>query len=126
MTRRIQADSAGSPLLAIELLTAPLVIAEALLKDTMLRYAADDYQVVAYGKGSDLEGISLGHPFYDREVPIILGEHVTTEAGTGAVLAGALAGITACAASGASPVCLASGPNPACCASQPRPGMSAM
>ena len=62
-----------------------LIIAEALLKDTMLRYGAEEYQVVAYGKGSDLEGISLGHPFYDREVPIILGEHVTTEAGTGAV-----------------------------------------
>jgi len=62
-----------------------LVIAEALLKDVMLRYGAEHYQVVAYCKGSDLEGISLGHPFYDREVPIILGDHVTTEAGTGAV-----------------------------------------
>ena len=62
-----------------------LIIAEALLKDTMLRYGADDYQVVAYGKGSELEGLSLAHPFYDREVPVILGEHVTTEAGTGAV-----------------------------------------
>ena len=27
----------------------------------------------------------LQHPFYDKQVPIILGEHVTTEAGTGAV-----------------------------------------
>jgi isoleucyl-tRNA synthetase len=62
-----------------------LVIAEALLKDTLLRYGADTYQVVAYCKGSELEGISLGHPFYAREVPVILGEHVTTEAGTGAV-----------------------------------------
>ncbi|HSG11123.1 MAG TPA: isoleucine--tRNA ligase [Gammaproteobacteria bacterium] len=62
-----------------------LVVAEALLKDVMLRYGAERYQVVAYCKGSDLEGISLGHPFYDREVPIILGDHVTTEAGTGAV-----------------------------------------
>jgi len=62
-----------------------LLIAEALLKDTMLRYGAEDYQVVAYCKGSDLEGISLGHPFYAREVPVILGDHVTTEAGTGAV-----------------------------------------
>ncbi|MGB5260997.1 MAG: isoleucine--tRNA ligase [Gammaproteobacteria bacterium] len=62
-----------------------LVIAEALLKDTMLRYGADTYQVVAYCKGSELEGISLGHPFYAREVPVILGDHVTTEAGTGAV-----------------------------------------
>ena len=36
-------------------------------------------------KGSELEGIMLEHPFYDKEVPVILGEHVTTEAGTGAV-----------------------------------------
>ena len=27
----------------------------------------------------------LQHPFYDRQVPVILGDHVTTEAGTGCV-----------------------------------------
>ncbi|HWS40591.1 MAG TPA: class I tRNA ligase family protein, partial [Arenimonas sp.] len=32
-----------------------------------------------------LEGIKLQHPFYSRIVPIILGDHVTTDAGTGAV-----------------------------------------
>ncbi len=62
-----------------------LLFAEALLKDAMLRYGCDQYQVVAYCKGSDLEHLKLGHPFYDREVPVILGEHVTTDAGTGAV-----------------------------------------
>jgi len=62
-----------------------LVIAEALLKDVMLRYGADRYEVLAYCKGSDMEGLSLSHPFYAREVPIILGDHVTTDAGTGAV-----------------------------------------
>ncbi len=62
-----------------------LVLAEALLKDAMLRYGVEQYQVVAYCKGSDLEGQMLGHPFYAREVPVILGDHVTTEAGTGAV-----------------------------------------
>jgi len=36
-------------------------------------------------KGSELEGIMLQHPFYDKQVPVILGEHVTTETGTGAV-----------------------------------------
>jgi isoleucyl-tRNA synthetase len=62
-----------------------LVLAEALLKDAMLRYGAEHYRVIAYCKGSDLEGLSLAHPFYNREVPLILGDHVTTEAGTGAV-----------------------------------------
>jgi len=62
-----------------------LLLADALLKDAMGRYDAEKYQVLAYCKGSDLEGLHLAHPFYQREVPIILGEHVTTEAGTGAV-----------------------------------------
>lgn len=62
-----------------------LVIAEPMVKDTMGRYEIDDYRVVAYCKGSALERLELAHPFYDREVPIILGDHVTTDAGTGAV-----------------------------------------
>jgi isoleucyl-tRNA synthetase len=62
-----------------------LVVAEALLKDTMLRYGNDNYHVIGYCKGSAWEYQLLQHPFYDRQVPIILGDHVTTEAGTGAV-----------------------------------------
>ena len=62
-----------------------VIIAEALLKDVMLRYDCDDYRVIAYCQGAALENIQLDHPFYERVVPVILGEHVTTEAGTGAV-----------------------------------------
>ena len=62
-----------------------LILAEALLADAMNRWDVEHYRVVAYCKGEDLEGLKLMHPFYEREVPIILGEHVTTEAGTGAV-----------------------------------------
>jgi len=62
-----------------------LLMAEALMKDAMLRWDIENYRVVATCLGSELEGIGLQHPFYQREVPIILGEHVTTEAGTGAV-----------------------------------------
>ncbi len=62
-----------------------LLLADALLKDVMLRYGIEDYHVIAYCKGRDLEGVKLRHPFYEREVPIILGEHVTAESGTGAV-----------------------------------------
>jgi isoleucyl-tRNA synthetase len=62
-----------------------LIVAEALLKETMFRYGIEHYHVVAYCLGKDLEGLLLQHPFYDRQVPIILGEHVTTETGTGAV-----------------------------------------
>ena len=70
----------------IEGIQQRLVIAEVLLKDAMIRYEAnDDHHVLAYCKGSALENQLLQHPFYNRQVPIILGDHVTTDAGTGAV-----------------------------------------
>ncbi|MDR2877369.1 MAG: isoleucine--tRNA ligase, partial [Chromatiales bacterium] len=62
-----------------------LLFAQQLLKDAMGRYGIDDYKVVAYAKGSELEGLLLRHPFYAREVPVIVGDHVTADAGTGAV-----------------------------------------
>ncbi len=40
---------------------------------------------IARFEGRVLEGLQLQHPFNDRKVPVILGEHVTLEAGTGAV-----------------------------------------
>src|SRR6202030_126763 len=36
-------------------------------------------------EGRVLEGLKLNHPFEPRQVPVILGEHVTLEAGTGAL-----------------------------------------
>ena len=35
--------------------------------------------------GSNLEGVTYKHPLYDRISPVILGDHVTTEDGTGLV-----------------------------------------
>ena len=62
-----------------------LVLAEALLDRAVARYGWEGYTVLARTKGSDLEGVLLQHPFYARQVPIILGDHVTVDAGTGAV-----------------------------------------
>ncbi|MET0069767.1 MAG: isoleucine--tRNA ligase [Candidatus Thiodiazotropha sp.] len=62
-----------------------MVVAEAMLKDVMDRFNIEHYHVVGYAKGEAFEGVKLQHPFYDRQVPVILGEHVTLEAGTGAV-----------------------------------------
>lgn len=62
-----------------------LILAEGLLHATMDRYGIQDYRVLGQGRGDAFEGVTLWHPFYDREVPIILGEHVTLDAGTGAV-----------------------------------------
>jgi isoleucyl-tRNA synthetase len=62
-----------------------LIMADALMKDALDRYGCTDYRVIGYCKGAVLEHMRLRHPFYEREVPIILGDHVTLEAGTGAV-----------------------------------------
>ncbi len=62
-----------------------LFLAEGLMKEALGRWGMDDYRVIAYGKGAAFEKLKLAHPFYEREVPVILGEHVTLEAGTGAV-----------------------------------------
>ena len=62
-----------------------LVLAEDLVESAMRRYGAEDYRIVARCHGHVLEYLLLNHPFYDRQVPVILGNHVTLEAGTGAV-----------------------------------------
>ena len=62
-----------------------LLVADALLQEALARWDLRKYQVIASAAGVDLEGLALRHPFYDREVPIILGDHVTAEAGTGLV-----------------------------------------
>lgn len=62
-----------------------LVLAEALHESCAARYGMEALQVLGRCKGSDLEHQQLQHPFLERQVPVILGEHVTVEAGTGAV-----------------------------------------
>ncbi len=62
-----------------------LLLADALYQDVLQRADIEDARIVGRCHGADLELLPLKHPFYDREVPIILGDHVTTEAGTGAV-----------------------------------------
>ncbi len=44
-----------------------------------------DIKVVGSCVGADLELLNTKHPLYDRKSPIILGEHVTLDAGTGSV-----------------------------------------
>ena len=62
------------------------ILAEDLLESALERFGLKPLKKLdKVYKGSDLEGIMLQHPFYDKHVPIILGDHVTTEAGTGAV-----------------------------------------
>jgi isoleucyl-tRNA synthetase len=67
----------GKPLL--------LVIASALAEKALARYGVDTVNVLGRVQGAVLENQPLRHPFYDKHVPVILGEHVSDEDGTGAV-----------------------------------------
>jgi isoleucyl-tRNA synthetase len=64
-----------------------LLLADALADSALQRYGIDRASVNFVGgcAGRELENIRLQHPFYPTQVPIILGDHVTMEAGTGAV-----------------------------------------
>ncbi len=61
-----------------------LILAQELYQQALERYQLQG-EVIAEFPGSVIENLQLQHPFYDRQVPVILGEHVTTDAGTGAV-----------------------------------------
>jgi len=61
-----------------------LVLVDELREAALQRYGLSG-EVIARCKGQALERLQLRHPFYERVVPIILGEHVTLEAGTGLV-----------------------------------------
>ena len=50
-----------------------------------VHWEESDIRVIGSCKGQDLELLNTNHPLYNRKSPIILGEHVTTDAGTGAV-----------------------------------------
>ncbi|MFT4919735.1 MAG: isoleucyl-tRNA synthetase [Zhongshania aliphaticivorans] len=65
--------------------TIVVLLADALHESAMARYGVEDFTIVGRCKGAALENLLLQHPLYSRQVPVILGEHVTTDAGTGAV-----------------------------------------
>jgi isoleucyl-tRNA synthetase len=62
-----------------------LVLASELIDAVMKAVGVTAWSLIATVKGGALEHMLLRHPFYDRQVPVILGDHVTLDAGTGAV-----------------------------------------
>jgi isoleucyl-tRNA synthetase len=62
-----------------------LVLASELIDAVMKSLGIANWSLVATVKGAALEHMLLRHPFYDRQVPVVLGDHVTLDAGTGAV-----------------------------------------
>ncbi|MFT6164362.1 MAG: isoleucyl-tRNA synthetase [Zhongshania aliphaticivorans] len=65
--------------------TMVVLLADALHESALARYGVEGFTVIGRCKGAALENLLLQHPLYSRQVPVILGDHVTTDAGTGAV-----------------------------------------
>ncbi|MCD8502487.1 MAG: isoleucine--tRNA ligase [Bacillaceae bacterium] len=61
------------------------VVAAALLEKLVTEFEWEQYEVVQTFKGAQLENIVAEHPLYGRDSLVILGDHVTTDAGTGCV-----------------------------------------
>ncbi|ERK14174.1 isoleucine--tRNA ligase [Serratia fonticola] len=62
-----------------------LILAADLVESVMKRAGITHWEVLGSCKGSDLELMRFTHPFMGFDVPAILGDHVTLDAGTGAV-----------------------------------------
>lgn len=69
----------------VQLADQALIVAKDLLASVMQRIGASDAQVLGTTTGAQLENLRFTHPFMGFDVPAILGEHVTLDAGTGAV-----------------------------------------
>lgn len=61
------------------------VIAKDLLETVKAELNWENVEVLKEFKGTELEYMTAQHPFYDRESLVILGDHVTLDAGTGLV-----------------------------------------
>ena len=75
------------PDFAYELVATPrglLLLAAPLREACLARYALEG-KAIASCRGAALEAIRFRHPFYDRTVPVYLGEYVTLDTGTGVV-----------------------------------------
>ncbi|MCX8145335.1 MAG: isoleucine--tRNA ligase [Azovibrio sp.] len=68
----------------IETTKGALILAHALADGALARYGLEG-KVVGTCPGAALEHVRLRHPFQARDVAIVCGAHVTTEAGTGLV-----------------------------------------
>ena len=62
-----------------------LILAKELVEDCMKTFGFSDFSILAEMSADELERKRCLHPIYDRESLIIIGPHVTLEAGTGCV-----------------------------------------
>mgnify|MGYP005691055147 FL=1 len=62
-----------------------LVICSDLIEDTLERYEIENFVKLGSTTGDKLSDLICSHPFLDQKSPLISGDHVTTEMGTGFV-----------------------------------------
>lgn len=65
--------------------TECLLLAADRVAALMQRWQISQWQLLGSATGSALVGLQFRHPFYAFEVPMVIGEHVTTDSGTGVV-----------------------------------------
>ncbi|TLS35261.1 isoleucine--tRNA ligase [Pseudalkalibacillus caeni] len=61
------------------------IVASGLVEQLAEQFEWNDVEEIKKVKGKDLEMVTASHPFYDRESLVVLGDHVTLDAGTGCV-----------------------------------------
>lgn len=62
-----------------------LILARDLVEKCMEEFQVKDYEIIKSYSGKEFEHMTAKHPFFNRESLVILGDHVTLEAGTGCV-----------------------------------------
>ncbi len=75
----------GYTYVEVEVDGARYVVAEGLLFGVQAALDWEPPKIVRRVTGRELEGVIARHPFIERDSPVILGEHVTLEQGTGLV-----------------------------------------
>lgn len=61
------------------------LIATACYENCLKRYCVTDYKILKQYLGKELQSFQLLHPFESRTIPLVLGNYVATDVGTGAV-----------------------------------------
>ncbi|WP_117169784.1 isoleucine--tRNA ligase [Paraliobacillus sediminis] len=64
---------------------AKYIVAEEMIEQVKETLEWDKTEIVQTFKGQEADHLVAKHPFYDRDSLVILGDHVTTESGTGLV-----------------------------------------
>ncbi len=70
---------------AVEVGEEVWILAKGLLENCMETFGISDYTIIRSFDASELKGLAARHPFIDRDSVLVLGTHVTLEAGTGCV-----------------------------------------